>query len=338
VVANNTFGNFATKAYVDTGLANRNKIINGAMAIDQRNAGASGTAIGVYTVDRWKFGATQVGKGSWQQWATGAGGAGGGFSHYLGFISSSAYTLIAADNFNFLQTIEAENFAESFWGSANALPATLSFWAMANNAGTYGGAVGNVAGTRSYPFSFSLPASVWTYVMIPIPGDTTGTWVLSGNVGACVVRFGLGAGSTFSGPAGAWASAQYVSANGAFSVVGTNGAAFNVTGVQFEFNSTATPFERRSIGTELALCQRYFQRTGFQLGGYNNAAGTIVTNSILFPPMRAAPTVAQSGMTFGNASAAATNPQTASSVTTNITSSAAGIAWASGTLSLDAEL
>jgi hypothetical protein len=74
------------------------------------------------------------------------------------------------------------------------------------------------------------------------------------------VYFGLGVGSTLSGTAGSWAAANYPSATGATSVVGTSGATFYITGVQLEKGTVATSFDWRPYGTELALCQRYYFR------------------------------------------------------------------------------
>jgi hypothetical protein len=73
-----------------------------------------------------------------------------------------------------------------------------------------------------------------------------------------MVVFGLGVGSTLSGTAGSWSGSNFLSATGATSVVGTNGATFYITGVQLEIGTSATPFERRLYNQELANCQRYY--------------------------------------------------------------------------------
>ena len=153
------------------------------------------------------------------------------------------------------------------WGTANAQPVTLSFWVRSSLTGTFGGAVRNWAYTRSYPFSYTISsANTWTQISVTITGDTSGTWNMTGdNAGAIEVLFGLGVGSAISGTAGAWAGTQYNSVTGAVSVVGTNGATFYITGVQLEKGSTATSFDYRPYGTELALCQRYYEKS-FEIG------------------------------------------------------------------------
>jgi hypothetical protein len=248
-------------AYPTEGSVNfRNRIINGDMRIDQRNAGASvtptSTAAITYTLDRWGTFGSQASKFSVQQNA-GAVTPPAGFTNYLGVTSLSAYSILTADIFFVGHIIEGFNIADFAWGTANAQAVTLSFWVRSSLTGTFGGAVQNSAINRSYPFTYSISAAnTWEQKTITVEGDTTGTWLTDSGRGV-VLRFGLGVGATSSGTAGAWAAADYRSATGATSVVGTNGATFYITGVQLEVGSVATPFERRPFGTELALCQRY---------------------------------------------------------------------------------
>jgi hypothetical protein len=248
----------------------KNRIINGAMVIDQRNNGASVTPTdGQYLVDRFYARQTVASKFSAQQNA-GSVTPPVGFSNYLGCTSLSAYTVLAANIFSIDQRIEGFNTADLGWGTANAKTVTLSFQVYSSLTGTFGGALENSAGNRSYPFSYSVPvANTWTTISITIAGDTTGTWVGATNGIGLIVHFGLGVGSTFSGTAGAWASGDYYSSTGVTSVVGTNGATFYITGVQLEVGSSATGFEYRQYGQELALCQRYFEVFGMTLAATN---------------------------------------------------------------------
>ena len=239
----------------------KNRIINGAMVIDQRNAGASSSSYNVYTVDRWQYQASQSSKGTWGQ-NLNAITAPTGFSNYLGFQSSSAYSIGSNDYFIINQPIEGFNFADLGWGTANAKTVTLSFQVYSSLTGTFGGSIENGAQSRSYPFTYTVSsANTWTPVSITIAGDTSGTWIGATNGKAALVNFGLGNGSTYSGTAGSWASAQYFSAIGATSVVGTSGATFYITGVQLEVGSSATGYEYRQYQQELALCQRYYYQT-----------------------------------------------------------------------------
>jgi hypothetical protein len=254
----------------------KNRIINGAMVIDQRNAGASVTPTGdVYTVDRWKAFMTQASKYSVRQNA-GSVTPPVGFSNYLGITSTSAYSVGSTDYFMLSQAIEGFNTADLGWGTANAKTVTLSFQAYSSLTGTFGGVIQNSANTRNYPFSYSIPtANTWTTVSITIAGDTTGTWIGATNDTGINLRFSLGMGSTYSGTAGAWTGTSNIfSATGATSVVGTNGATFYITGVQLEKGSTATSFDYRPYGTELALCQRYYAKTFPQNVAPANGLGT----------------------------------------------------------------
>jgi hypothetical protein len=235
----------------------RNRIINGAMVIDQRNAGASVTPTGVaYTLDRWQATITQSSKLSFQQNA-GSVTPPVGFTNYLGCTSLSAYSVGSGDTFIIDQNIEGYNIADLGWGTANAKTVTLSFWAYSSLTGTFGGSLRNGSANRAYPFSYSIPvANTWTQISITIAGDTTGTWGTTNGIGV-TVGFNLGSGATFNGTAGAWTAGNITSATGATSVVGTSGATFYITGVQLEVGSSATGFEYRQYGQELALCQRY---------------------------------------------------------------------------------
>jgi hypothetical protein len=238
----------------------KNRIINGAMVIDQRNAGASvtPTTSGSYTLDRWQVSLSQASKFSVQQDA-GAVTPPVGFSDYLGVTSLSAYTVGASERFLISQQIEGYNVADLGWGTANAKTITVSFWVRSSLTGTFGGAISNNDGTRSYPYSYTISsANTWEQKSITIAGDTTGTW-LTTNGSGIILRFSLGTGSTLSGTAGAWAGSNFTSATGATSVVGTNGATFYITGVQLEVGSTATNFEVRDYGRELILCLRYYE-------------------------------------------------------------------------------
>jgi hypothetical protein len=233
----------------------KNRIINGAMVIDQRNAGASITPTnGQFSVDRFQQLASQSSKYTAQQSTT----APTGFTNSLLITSSSAYSVTSSDYFAVRHIIEGYNVADLDWGTANAKTVTLSFWVRSSLTGTFGGALTNDDNTRSYPYTYTISAAnTWEYKSVTIAGDTTGTWLKNSGRGI-QVRFGFGVGSTQSGTAGAWASSDFISATGATSVVGTNGATFYITGVQLEVGSTATSFDYRPYTTELQLAQRYY--------------------------------------------------------------------------------
>jgi len=239
----------------------KNRIINGAMVIDQRNAGAlvNPMADSTYYLDRWRASATQTSKLSIGQNA-GSVTPPVGFTNYMGFTSLSAYSITSGDIFGIAQNIEGYNVADLGWGTANAKTVTLSFQVYSSLTGTFGGSLRNSASSRSYPFSYTISsANTWTSVSITIAGDTSGTWLTTNGIGI-ILFLSLGSGSTYSGTAGSWSGSTYTSATGATSVVGTNGATFYITGVQLEVGSSATGFEYRQYTTEFALCQRYYQK------------------------------------------------------------------------------
>lgn len=284
---------------------NRNRIINGAMVIDQRNAGASITPSvnGTMSLDRWKCGLNTglaASKYSVQQSST----APAGFSNSVLITSTSAYTVQADDYSTFSQVIEGFNFADFAFGTANAKSLTISFQIRCSLTGTFAGWIQNDAVNRSFPFTFTInSANTWESKSITIPGDTTGTWVGATNGTGLILGFNLGIGSNRIGTANAWGAGNYRSVTGAVNLIATNGATMYITGVQLEKGTVATPFEHRPYGIELALCQRYFLQSG-GAGAYQaifGAFGTCITTTLAtlyFPlpvSMRTSPTLAYTG-------------------------------------------
>ena len=242
----------------------RNRIINGDMRIDQRNAGASVSVqtTTTYILDRWSVLASANSKFTAQQ-NNGSVTPPSGYSNYFGIdVSASAnVTLAATDQYLLRQGLEAYNASDFAWGTASAKSITLSFWVRSSLTGTFGGSLNGGGGgsTYSYPFSYSISsADTWEQKTITITGPTSGIWA-SDNSLFSWVGFDLGVGSTYSGTAGSWSNTYYSGTTGAVKVIQTNSATFYITGVQLEQGSTATEFERRPIGTELALCQRYYE-------------------------------------------------------------------------------
>lgn len=296
-----TFNDSSLQGAAASPFSLKNRIINGDMVIDQRNAGASVTIPATsitYTMDRWFGYASQASKFTVQQNA-GSVTRPAGFTNYLGATSLSAYSVGAGDLFVVSQRVEGLNVADLAWGTASAATVTLSFWVRSSLTGTFGGSLKNSAGDRSYPFSYTISAAnTWEKKSITIAGDTSGTWLTTNGIGIDL-NFGLGNGSTFSGTAGSWQAANLVSATGATSVVGTNGATFYITGVQLERNTTATPFEWLPYSTELALCQRYLPAGPYNGATYPGQATSTSTN-LFTVPFQVTPRVAPTGVTVNS--------------------------------------
>jgi hypothetical protein len=332
------FNDASTQATAATGFGFKNRIINGAMVIDQRNAGASVTpTTTVYLIDRWQTACNIASKASFDQTTT----APTGFTNSMLITSLSAYSVAAGDILTYRQQIEGFNIADFGWGTASAATITVSFWVRSSLTGTFGGSVKNGDSTRSYPFTYTISAAnTFEQKTVTIAGDTSGTWPTD-NTSGLILSFGLGVGSTTSGTAGAWAGANYNSATGATSVVGTSGATFYITGVQLEKGSTATSFDVRSYPTELMMCQRYFERRGnngqrtfFSSGGCNatdEAIGTFYymvvkrdTPTFTVPSAAGAATVSSVGV--------ATNSTASGIAVSNISTESAVITVTCGAL------
>jgi hypothetical protein len=210
--------------------------------------------------------------------------------------------------------------------------------------GTFGGSLRNyTTNNRSYPFSFNIPvASAWTKIVVIIPGDTAGTWTLSGNAAGLSLSFDLGSGANFRGPANAWNSASNAGVTGAVSIVGTNGAGISITGVKLEIGSVATPFPRQSLAKSMADCQRYYAKSGSSIvcGSIYVTGAGFATYQHWEPPvsMRATPTAVGAWSSLANATAGSFS-STPGTIQSFITSVAAGVFSGSMTItSADAEL
>ena len=310
-----TYGGADTSEYLVPVTQFKNRIINGAMVIDQRNAGASVTITSAsasqYVLDRWYLRAESStgSKVSVQRSTT----APAGFINSQLITSLSAYTLGASEHFGTIQAIEGFNVADLGWGTANAKPITISFKVRSSLTGTFGGFILNSAANRCYVFSYTInSANTFEDKTVTIAGDTSGTWLTDNGVGL-FLSFSVGAGSSTTGTAGSWGSTLFRSVTGQTSLVGTNGATFYITGVQLEVGSTATSFDYRPFGTELQLCQRYcvvFTGLGggarFGSGYYNSSTTAFNTVVPIGVPLRASPTVTASDMTIGIQGAAPT--------------------------------
>ena len=293
----------------------KNRIINGGMVIDQRNAGAAVTANDAFPVDRFKLGfGNSTGAFSAQQTTT----APAGFINSVKYLTTTADVSLGATEYATLsQPIEGLNVADLAWGTASASTVTLSFWCRSSVTGTFGGALRNSNGTRSYPFTFAISViNTWEQKTITIAGDTSGTWLTTNGVGI-YLNIGMGTGTTLSGTAGAWAGANYISATGAVNLIATLNADFYITGVQLEKGSTATSFDFRAYSTELAMCQRYLPAwSGLNSLGTGQSIGS--TNCRFNLPLPVTARVSPTGVSVSSASHFATN----NSAGTNLTGTA----------------
>ena len=296
-----TFNDGSTQATAATGFGFKNRLINGDMRIDQRNNGASVTVndTAPYVLDRYFAQDATDGSFTVQRSSV----APTSFNNSMLITVATTDTSLAASQVaRIVQRIEGFNVADLGWGAAGAQTVTLSFWVRSSVTGAFGGALSNSAFNRSYPFTYTISAAnTWEQKTITIVGDTTGTWLTNNGIGL-EINFGLGVGSTFSGTAGAWSGSGLMSSTGATNLLAFSGATFYITGVQLEKGSTATSFDYRPYGTELALCQRYAIVYGRdqvynEIGGTGFAYGTADTNiPVAFPvQMRTTPTLSTSG-------------------------------------------
>ena len=271
----------------------RNLIINGDMAIDQRNVGASATSNGsVYTVDRFEFQMSSVTNVQTYQQVT---DAPAGFNKSLKITNNSTTQATAAGVLcTPRQKIEGLNTAYLNWGTSDAQTVTVSFWVKASVTGTYPVALTNNNFSRSFVTNYTVSvANTWEYKTVTIAGDTSGTWTVDTTTGINVL-FSLDTGSTYQTTAGSWQAGNYRGTSSDVHFLANASATWQITGVQLEANTTATPFENLQYTTQLQLCQRYLPA----FSGISNwfGFGIIINTSRLFStatykvPTRVAPT------------------------------------------------
>lgn len=281
--ANNN-ATFAGTVVSSSSMGFRNRIINGAMEIDQRNAGASvtPTADVTYTLDRWcirNFGAS--GRFSVQQTTA---------SVPLGFSHSAFLTVTTADATNtnayaLEQRIEGFNTSDLGLGSTNSNSIAISFWVRSSITGTYCVALRNNAATYSYVAEYTISAAnTWEKKTITLPTTNLGVWEITNSIGI-ILDFVLGSNTGRETTAGTWQSGNYISTSNQTEWIATSGATFYLTGVQLEFGSAATPFEKKLYGAELQLCQRYLPAFRCSGSGLTEmlAHATAYSTSLVYP-------------------------------------------------------
>lgn len=253
-----TFNDTSAITTAPSGFGFKNRLINGAMRINQRQvANSSPIYDGVYPVDRWR---AALYDSSWFNYTQLTGNAvPPGFTNAVQFTSTGNNTPPEYSFTTFQQKIEGNMIPDLAFGTANAKTLSLSFWTKSSLTGTFSGAIIGPAASRSYPFTYTITAAnTWEYKTVVIPGYTSGgTWYTDIQAGL-MLTFNLGTGSIGSGTANVWQSGSKLSATGTVNLSATSGASWAITGVQLEASPAATAFDWRPHTTELQLCQRYY--------------------------------------------------------------------------------
>ncbi len=279
----------------------RNLIINGAMQVAQRSVSVTGkTSSGYFTCDRWNVNIDTIGTWSFDQSSTVPSGEGFATSLKVSCTAADA-SPAAGDSIFIQQRIEGQDLQHLKKGTSNAESVTLSFWVRSSKTGTHIVEIRDDINTRHIAKSYSIAtANTWQYVTLAYDGDTSGT-LTNSNIRAIDLNFWLGAGSDFTSGtlATSWASRTLTnSAVGQVNLADSSSNEWYITGVKLEVGSTATDFQHRSYGDELARCERYYvqQRVDIQ----TPAGGSMIV-PIYFPTtMRAAPSSPVTSISAGS--------------------------------------
>ena len=290
----------ALTTYASTGVGMRNRIINPGMVIDQRNAGAAVTVngVGIFSVDRWACVARATGGGVYS--AQQVSDAPTGFSNSLKFTVTTVDTSLGTLDYYFAwQKIEGFNTADLSFGTASAKTVTLSFWVKSSITGQFSAFLTNSSEVYSQPSAYTVnAANTWEFKTLTFTGATAGTWIGATNGVGLIAGFGLANGTSLQGTSGVWTASSVYGSTGDVNWMATNGNTWQVTGVQLEVGTVATPFEHRQYGTELFLCQRYYINANYATTGSTLGMTGNITNGINYHfsfsylvPMRASPTL-----------------------------------------------
>ena len=263
----------------------RNIVINGAMQVAQRGTSQTGITAsaneGYTTVDRFAFdGGTHGGAFTASQSTD----APDGFKTSLKMDCTTADTSTAAGELQMLQTrFEGQDLQQLKKGTSSAEKVTVSFYVKGNASATYMCELQDSDNSRTNGQTFAVTTS-WNRIILTFVGDTSGA-LDNDNALSLRLNFWFNAGSTYTG--GTFTSNQWTTT--ANERVGTitnffdsTDREFFITGIQMEVGSQATPFEHRSFGEELALCQRYFEKS-YSVGtapASDTSAGLITTDSM----------------------------------------------------------
>jgi hypothetical protein len=243
-----------------------NRIVNGAMAIDQVNEGASYSIPTnnnwTYTTDQWRVICSSTGaSGVTAQQVT---DAPPGFVNSLKVTVGTGGTVGSTDNLQIGQLIEGLNINDLDFGNSSASAVSVSFYVKSSVTGTFSAVLQNAATNRSYITSFSIAsAGVWTKITLAnIPGDQSGTWPIN-NIASLNLSITVSCGSGFqTSTLNSWQGALYLAATTQNnSVLGTSGATFQLTGVMLNAGAFCQPYDKRAAQAELAACERYYEKT-----------------------------------------------------------------------------
>ena len=268
----------------------RNLVHNGEFIVSQRDFSSAVTQTAeAFTLDRWKTRMSSGSDFSVQQVAD----APAGFYNSAKITSLDATTVGASDYYQFQHCIEGYNINPANFGTTTAKALTLSFHVKSSLTGTFSVCFSNNAGDRFLAQNYTISsADTWEKKTISIPAITTGSWNRD-NTAGLFIYFTLGAGSGTLQSTGSWGTSFGRGGTGGANVVATNGATWQITGVQLEVGSQATAFEHRSFSEELALCQRYCVVDVANRYWYNGHGGNVYDYQLISFPvtMRADPTL-----------------------------------------------
>lgn len=279
--------------YDDGALSNRNLIINGSMAISQRNTSWSGLTSSQYTLDRFS---TDIGGGGAIDVAQST-TAPDGFVNSISLTVATADASIAAgDAYRISHQVEGQNVGHLNWGASSAQTVTLSFWVRSSVTGTYGLGISNSAETENYVAEYTITsANTWEKKTVTVAGRTSGTWLTTNGIGMGL-RWDLGSGTNYNGTAGTWQTTggKVYRTSSCVNWIATSGATFYLTGVSLEVGDTATPFEHEPYGVTLQKCQRFYEIIDIADGWAQNA-NTVYGREAFTVTKRTSPTMVITG-------------------------------------------
>jgi hypothetical protein len=298
--------NQMAQARSNIAVTKKNYVVNSGMQASQENGTTAGTVTGYHPVDQFFMAYSNAGTNTAAQVAS---VTPGGSPNRFRYTATAADAAVAVGDYAMIsQKVEGLRIADLRSGSALAKTVTLQFGVKAP-AGTYCVSLQSAGGVRSYVAEYVVTAgeaNTDTVKSVTISLDQSGTWAIDNTIGM-QINWTLMAGTTYQQSAGFWNAWNALGTINQFNFMATAGNVFELFDVSLTEGTVAPPFQVPDYASELALCQRYYEKQASAVGTGQCYAATGAVISYRFYEKRVAPTLGVTTLTGLNVMNAASS-------------------------------